>query len=83
MKELGESTFNMASSCSLVEKLEDNGIIEGDSVKVNQEKIGYFMYTFINIYIYGKNNSCTWSYMDQKQAILIFIRWKYLYRKTR
>lgn len=28
------------------------------------------MYTFINIYIYGKNNSCTWSYYGSKTGHL-------------
>jgi DNA-binding Lrp family transcriptional regulator len=60
----------MASSCSLVEKLEDNGIIEGCSIKVSQAKLGCIMHTFINIYIYGKNNSCTRSYYAPKTGHL-------------
>jgi hypothetical protein len=28
------------------------------------------MYTFINIYIYGKNNTYTWSYLEPKTGHL-------------
>lgn len=36
MKDLGESTFNMARATARVEKLEENGVIEGSNIKVNQ-----------------------------------------------
>ena len=44
-------------------------MVEGSSIKVNQA-IGCFMYTFINIYIYGQKNSYTWSYFEPKTGHL-------------
>ncbi|QWG59568.1 Lrp/AsnC family transcriptional regulator [Bacillus mycoides] len=52
MKELGEKVhLTGQAAASRVAKLEDNGVIEGYSIKVNQVKLGCFMYAFINIYI--------------------------------
>ncbi|RBP30382.1 MULTISPECIES: Lrp/AsnC family transcriptional regulator [Bacillus] len=52
MKELGEKVhLTGQAAASRVAKLEDNGVIEGYSIKVNQVKLGCFMYAVINIYI--------------------------------
>jgi Lrp/AsnC family transcriptional regulator, leucine-responsive regulatory protein len=52
MKELGERVhLTGPAAAARVEKLEDNGVIEGYSIKVNQAKLGCFTYAFINIYI--------------------------------
>ena len=50
MKELGEKVHLTGPAVSArVEKLEDNGIIEGYTIKVNQTKLGCSIYAFITI----------------------------------
>ncbi|MEH7414591.1 Lrp/AsnC family transcriptional regulator [Neobacillus drentensis] len=51
MKELGERVhLTGQAAASRVAKLEDNGVIEGYSIKVNQAKLGCFIHALINIY---------------------------------
>ncbi|QIW19399.1 Lrp/AsnC family transcriptional regulator [Bacillus thuringiensis] len=51
MKELGEKVhLTGQAAASRVAKLEDNGVIEGYSIKVNQAKLGCFIHALINIY---------------------------------
>ncbi|AGL02321.1 Lrp/AsnC family transcriptional regulator [Desulfoscipio gibsoniae] len=51
MKELGEKVHLTGQAVSSrVSKLEDNGIIEGYTIKVNQAKLGYSVHVMINIY---------------------------------
>ncbi|RAS75544.1 Lrp/AsnC family transcriptional regulator [Priestia endophytica] len=53
MKELGEKAhLTGQAAASRVAKLEDNGVIEGYSIKVNEEKLGCFMHAFINVYLH-------------------------------
>jgi Lrp/AsnC family transcriptional regulator, leucine-responsive regulatory protein len=50
MKELGEKVHLTGQAASArVVKLEDSGIIEGYTVKVNQVKLGCFIHAFITI----------------------------------
>ena len=50
MKELGEKVHMTGQATSdRVSKLEDNGVIEGYTIKVNQVKLGYFIHAFITI----------------------------------
>ncbi|MCM3162281.1 Lrp/AsnC family transcriptional regulator [Metabacillus litoralis] len=50
MKELGEKVHLTGPATSArVEKLEDSGVIEGYTIKVNQGKLGYHIYAFITI----------------------------------
>lgn len=50
MKELGEKVhLTGQATASRVAKLEDNGVIEGYTIKVNQVKLGCFIYAFITI----------------------------------
>lgn len=52
MKELGEKVhLTGQAAASRVTKLEDSGMIEGYTIKINQVKLGCFMHAFINIYI--------------------------------
>ncbi|WP_142394708.1 hypothetical protein [Bacillus atrophaeus] len=69
MKDLGELHLTWSAASARGEKLEENEVIEGSNIKGNRA-IRCFMYTFINIYIYGKNNSCTWSYYGSKTGHL-------------
>ncbi|MEY9869370.1 Lrp/AsnC family leucine-responsive transcriptional regulator [Peribacillus sp. B2I2] len=50
MKELGEKVhLTGQAAASRVAKLEDNGVIEGYAIKVNQLKLGCFIHAFITI----------------------------------
>lgn len=50
MKELGKKVHLTGPAVSTrVAKLEDQGVIEGYSIKVNQVKLGYFVHAFITI----------------------------------
>lgn len=52
MKELGEKVHLTGAAVSArVEKLEDNGVIEGYTIKVNQTKLGCSIYAFLTIII--------------------------------
>lgn len=51
MKELGEKVhLTGQAAASRVAKLEDNGVIEGYTIKVNQVKLGYYIHALLNIY---------------------------------
>lgn len=51
MKELGEKVhLTGQAASSRVAKLEDSGVIEGYTIKVNQAKLGCFIHALINIY---------------------------------
>lgn len=51
MKELGERVhLTGQAAAARVAKLEDNGVIEGYTIKVNQAKIGCLMHAFITIF---------------------------------
>lgn len=51
MKELGEKVHLTGQAASArVAKLEDQGVIEGYTIQVNQVKLGCFIHAFINIY---------------------------------
>ncbi|GHI01353.1 Lrp/AsnC family transcriptional regulator [Neobacillus kokaensis] len=50
MKELGEKVHLTAPAASArVAKLEDSGIIEGYTININQEKLGFHIHAFITI----------------------------------
>src|SRR5690625_3997998 len=50
MKELGEKVHMTGQATSdRVEKLEDNGVIEEYTIKVNKVKLGYYIHAFITI----------------------------------
>ncbi|MFP7233218.1 Lrp/AsnC family transcriptional regulator [Bacillus subtilis] len=51
MKELGEKVhLTGQAAASRVAKLEDNGVIEGYTIKVNQVKLGCYIHALLNIY---------------------------------
>lgn len=53
MKELGEKVhLTGQAAASRVAKLEDNGVIEGYSITVNQAKLNCFLHAFIHIYLH-------------------------------
>ena len=72
MKELGEKVHLTGQAASArVAKLEDNGIIEGYSIKVNQAKLGYSVHAIIHIYTKSTNHQPYLSFIKkQKQNII-------------
>lgn len=51
MKELGQKVHLTGQAASTrVARLEDNGIIQGYTIKVNDVKLGYYIHAFINIF---------------------------------
>ena len=72
MKELGERVhLTGPAAAARVEKLEDNGVIEGYSIKVNQAKLGCITYAFINIYIEGTYHQPYLSFIQTKEGYVI------------
>lgn len=72
MKELGERVHLTAPAASArVQKLEENGVIEGYSIKANQAKLGCFMFTFINIYIEGTHHLPYLSFIQKQEKYII------------
>ncbi|MCY8531844.1 Lrp/AsnC family transcriptional regulator [Bacillus vallismortis] len=51
MKQLGEKVhLTGQATASRVAKLEDNGVIEGYTIRVNQQKLGCNIHAMLNIY---------------------------------
>ncbi|AEI40599.1 Lrp/AsnC family transcriptional regulator [Paenibacillus mucilaginosus] len=51
MKELGEKVhLTGQAAAARVAKLEDNGVLEGYTIKVNQVKLGCYIHAFITIF---------------------------------
>jgi Lrp/AsnC family transcriptional regulator, leucine-responsive regulatory protein len=72
MKELGERVhLTGPAAAARVEKLEDNGVIDGYSIKVNQVKLGCFTHAFINIYIEGTHHQSYLSFIQTKEGYVI------------
>jgi Lrp/AsnC family leucine-responsive transcriptional regulator len=72
MKELGEKVHLTGQAASArVAKLEDNGIIEGYTIKVNQVKMGYFVHAIINIYIENIHHQPYLSFIKTQEQYII------------
>ncbi|MDR4946034.1 Lrp/AsnC family transcriptional regulator [Neobacillus cucumis] len=72
MKELGERVhLTGQAAASRVAKLEDNGVIEGYSIKVNQAKLGCFIHALINIYTKRTHHEPYLSFIKTQQQYVI------------
>ena len=72
MKELGERVhLTGPSAAARVERLEDNGVIEGYCIKVNQAKLGCYTYAFINIFIESTHHHSYLSFIQTKEGYVI------------
>lgn len=72
MKELGEKVHLTGQAASArVAKLEDNGIIEGYSIKVNQAKLGYSVHAIIHIYTKSTNHQPYLSFVKNQERYII------------
>jgi Lrp/AsnC family transcriptional regulator, leucine-responsive regulatory protein len=72
MKELGEKVHLTGQAASArVAKLEDQGIIEGYSIKVNQAKMGYSVHAMIHIYTKNTNHQPYLSFIKKQEQYVI------------
>ncbi|MFJ5760506.1 Lrp/AsnC family transcriptional regulator [Neobacillus sp. NPDC093182] len=72
MKELGEKVHLTGPATSArVAKLEDSGIIEGYTIKVNQVKMGYAVHAIIHIYTKNTNHQPYLSFIKKQEQYVI------------
>ncbi|WP_077610200.1 Lrp/AsnC family transcriptional regulator [Clostridium sp. Marseille-P2415] len=72
MKELGEKVhLTGQAASSRVNKLEENGIIEGYTIKVNQEKLGCAMHVMLNIYTKDTYHKPYLSFISKQEEYII------------
>lgn len=72
MKELGEKVhLTGQAAASRVAKLEDNGVIEGYAIKVNQVKLGCFIHAFITIITHSTYHQPYLSFIKTQEQYII------------
>lgn len=72
MKELGARVhLTGPAAAARVEKLEDTGVIEGYSIKVNHTKLGCFTYAFLNIYTKSTHHQPFLSFIQEKEDYVL------------
>jgi Lrp/AsnC family leucine-responsive transcriptional regulator len=72
MKELGEKVHLTGQATSArVAKLEDNGVIEGYTIKVNQVKLGCFIHAFITIMTQSIYHQPYLSFIEAQEKYII------------
>ncbi|UJW59483.1 Lrp/AsnC family transcriptional regulator [Bacillus sp. A116_S68] len=72
MKELGEKVHLTGPATSArVEKLEDSGIIEGYTIKVNQVKLGFYIHAFLTIITQSINHQPYLSFIKTQEQYLV------------
>jgi Lrp/AsnC family transcriptional regulator, leucine-responsive regulatory protein len=72
MKELGEKVHLTGPATSArVAKLEDSGIIEGYTIKVNQQKMGYSVHAIIHIYSKSTNHQPYLTFVKQQSQYVL------------
>ncbi|MFD6211531.1 Lrp/AsnC family transcriptional regulator [Peribacillus sp. NPDC060253] len=72
MKELGEKVhLTGQAAASRVAKLEDNGVIEGYAIKVNQVKLGCFIHAFITIITQSSYHQPYLSFLKTQEQYII------------
>ncbi|WP_423798224.1 Lrp/AsnC family transcriptional regulator [Neobacillus sp. SAB-20_R2A] len=72
MKELGEKVHLTGPATSArVQKLEDSGVIEGYTIKVNQIKLGFYIHAFITIITQNTNHQPYLSFIKTQEKYII------------
>lgn len=72
MKELGDKVHLTGPATSArVAKLEDNGVIEGYTIKVNQVKLGFSIHAFITIITQSTNHQPYLSFIKTQDQYII------------
>ncbi|UQZ33443.1 transcriptional regulator [Paenibacillus sp. PK3_47] len=67
MKELGGKVhLTGQAAASRVMKLEDCGVIEGYTIKINQSKLGCYMHAFITIYTNTHNHQTILTFIEKQ-----------------
>lgn len=72
MKELGGKVhLTGQAAAARVAKLEDNGVIEGYTIKVNEKKMGYTVHTMLNIYTKSTHHQSYLSFIKTQVEYVI------------
>jgi Lrp/AsnC family transcriptional regulator, leucine-responsive regulatory protein len=72
MKELGKKVHLTGQATSdRVAKLEDNGVIEGYTINVNQTKLGYYIHAFITIITQSINHHPYLAFIKTQEEYLV------------
>ncbi len=72
MKELGEKVhLTGQAAADRVTKLEEKGVIEGYTIKINQVKLGCYVYAFITIIIRSTNHQPFLSFINTQEKHII------------
>ena len=72
MKELGEKVHLTGPATSArVAKLEDSGIIEGYTIKINQVKLGYSIHTMISIITNSSYHEPYLTFLNEQKVYII------------
>nr|WP_272885723.1 Lrp/AsnC family transcriptional regulator [Fictibacillus marinisediminis] len=72
MKELGEKVhLTGQAASSRVLKLEDEGIIEGYTVRMNYKKFGFTLHCFINIFTKNVHHQPYLTFLDAQKEFVI------------
>ncbi|MCI2256464.1 Lrp/AsnC family transcriptional regulator [Domibacillus sp. PGB-M46] len=72
MKELGKKVHLTGQAASArVRKLEDNGIIEGYTIKVNQVKLGFYIHAFLTIMTQSTHHQPYLSFIKTQEKYVI------------
>ncbi|NDI36064.1 Lrp/AsnC family transcriptional regulator [Chengkuizengella sediminis] len=72
MKELGEKVhLTGQATASRVVKLEEEGVIEGYTINLNQGKSGYSIHSFINIFTKNPSHKAFLSFAEEKQKYIL------------
>jgi Lrp/AsnC family leucine-responsive transcriptional regulator len=72
MKELGEKIHLTGPATSArVAKLEDSGVIEGYTIKINQIKMGYSVHAIIHIYLKDTNHQPYLSFIKKQDQYVL------------
>lgn len=72
MKELGEKVHLTGQAASTrVLKLEEKGVIESYTIKLNDRKIGYLVHAFLNIYTKNIHHQPFLSFIHTQQEYIV------------
>ncbi|WP_102027769.1 Lrp/AsnC family transcriptional regulator [Salirhabdus sp. Marseille-P4669] len=72
MKELGEKVHLTGPAASArVVKLEENHVIEGYTIKINQEEIGFLVHAMIHIYTKNTNHQPYLSFIEKQNPYVM------------
>lgn len=72
MKELGERVHLTGQATAIrVAKLEDNGVIEAYSIKINQTKLDCYVHAFITIFVKETRHKHYLSFIEQQDRFVL------------